>query len=573
MNTLSIGASVLKKIIFSIVITIVLFGSLLPGRAHAFDLLDPFGFFDDNEYADNFLGIPLPPLPGMSGDFGGDEIVNNYTNSNNTNSNINSNVNSNVNSPNSTVTGNTNTNGTDNTTNQNTGGSLPNFRDRPIYISCRADDSYIEEGDSVTWRAEVTGGSGSYGYSWSGTDGLSGSASSVTKKYNNSGTKSASVQVRSNGNYFTEKCDNTVTVEDEHDYNDDDDYDNDHDYDDDYEDYDDLRVTCYPHDSRVDEGDTVRWYAEARGGDGDYDYEWDGTDNLRGSNRTVMKRYDDYGTKRASVTVRSDDGQRETKSCSTVIVERYDRDDDDDYYDDDEDDKKTVNTGAIACYANASSIQAGQPVYWISNVPSNYHVSWSGTDGLYGSGSSFRTTYLKPGAKTALVTVTAPNGQIATRACSNSVTVIGTYVAPKTYTPPKTSSKAPTKSSSIAISCMASVDFSEKGDTVVWTANVSGATSPKYFWSGSEGLSGQAPVAVKAYRADGVKTATLTVTSGTQTASQACDNAVVVGDGEGDNAAASIFSLAQIPWGIISFLVILILIITVVYLMFNKNKI
>jgi hypothetical protein len=556
MNIKYLSGKLVKGTILVAVAAFVSFGAFAPKANAGFDILDPFGFFDDNEYADNFLGIPLPPLPGLSGDFDGDTVYNNV-NSNNTNSN--------VNSPGGVVNNNSGS-GTQTNTNNNTGGNTTNTADNyPLSVSCDASRSNIDEGDSVTWSANVSGGTTRYTYSWSGTDGLSGSGSSVTKTYHNEGTKRATVRVSdSGGRSISKQCSDMVYVENDYDHDDDDDND--------YDDYDDLTVRCYPSSSRVDEGDTVRWYADADGGDGDYDYDWEGTNNLSGSSRSVSKRYTSEGTKRAEVTVRSDDGQEETRSCGTVRVEEeYDNDDDD--YDADYD---TPNTGAIACYASVASTQAGSPITWISNVPSTYYVSWSGTDGLYGSGSSLRTTYLKPGAKSAQITVTAPNGQVAARACSNTVTVIGTYSAPKpAYKAPVAKKPAApvAKASTLAATCIANVDFAVRGDTVVWAANVTGGNgSIKYIWSGSEGLSGQAIATAKAYRTDGIKTAAVTVISGNQTTNASCDNYVMVGEGESD-AAASIFSLAQIPWGFISFLIILILIFALAYMLFNKNKI
>ena len=49
----------------------------------------------------------------------------------------------------------------------------------------------------ITWTANVSGGTGIYSYSWSGTDNLSGTTSSVTKNYLTEGNKNATVTVTS----------------------------------------------------------------------------------------------------------------------------------------------------------------------------------------------------------------------------------------------------------------------------------------------------------------------------------------------------------------------------------------
>lgn len=69
----------------------------------------------------------------------------------------------------------------------------------PITVaSCQANSSAALVGEAVTWSVTgVSGGTGAYTYSWSGTDELSGSTSSVTKTYTQPGTKTAVVTVSS----------------------------------------------------------------------------------------------------------------------------------------------------------------------------------------------------------------------------------------------------------------------------------------------------------------------------------------------------------------------------------------
>lgn len=86
----------------------------------------------------------------------------------------------------------------------------------PITVSCSASPASIDEGESTTWTASASGGSGTYSYQWSGTDGLSGSGVSISKTYGASGSKTASVIVtdgfgRSSGSV---NCSTTVTVVD-----------------------------------------------------------------------------------------------------------------------------------------------------------------------------------------------------------------------------------------------------------------------------------------------------------------------------------------------------------------------
>jgi hypothetical protein len=80
-------------------------------------------------------------------------------------------------------------------------------------IGCYADPSSAERNQPVTWTAEVTGGAAPYTYSWTGSDGLSGTGASVIKYYPTSGTKTAIVTVTSaDGRSGIRACTTPLTV-------------------------------------------------------------------------------------------------------------------------------------------------------------------------------------------------------------------------------------------------------------------------------------------------------------------------------------------------------------------------
>ena len=80
-------------------------------------------------------------------------------------------------------------------------------------IGCFADPVNITVNSSVTWTAEVTGGLAPYTYSWTGSDGLSGSQNSIIKYYSSTGSKSAIVTITSaDGRTGVRACSNAVTV-------------------------------------------------------------------------------------------------------------------------------------------------------------------------------------------------------------------------------------------------------------------------------------------------------------------------------------------------------------------------
>ncbi len=80
----------------------------------------------------------------------------------------------------------------------------------PLSVSCSADPNEVNEGVSITWKATASGGNGSFSYSWSGSDSLTGSDKDVSKSYSESGLKNASVKVSSNGSDVTSTCQATV---------------------------------------------------------------------------------------------------------------------------------------------------------------------------------------------------------------------------------------------------------------------------------------------------------------------------------------------------------------------------
>ncbi|MES2014234.1 MAG: hypothetical protein V4437_00265 [Patescibacteria group bacterium] len=65
----------------------------------------------------------------------------------------------------------------------------------PLAISCAPSSATAGPGTPITWTVTPTGGSGSFTYSWFGTDTLSGASASVAKTYLTGGVKTASVTV------------------------------------------------------------------------------------------------------------------------------------------------------------------------------------------------------------------------------------------------------------------------------------------------------------------------------------------------------------------------------------------
>lgn len=456
--------------IYGIFALSILFVSLvsitIPRQAYAFDLgriIDPACLFAcDNDR----------PTKKVT-----NNITNTYADTNN--------VNSNINSPNSTVIDGNTSNSFNNTpvyTYDYPTYPNPPQNDGPLRVSCYSQPLSAQSGQTVSWFASAYGGNGSYNYSWTGSDGLSGYGSAVSKVYYSSGYKNATIRVISGNQSVSKNCDSTVYISDDYNYPQ-------------YPTYPTypnpqypISVSCSVSPSFIQTGSSATWTAYVSGGNGYYTYTWSGTDNLYGSSQSVYKSYYNAGTKHGSVTVYSG-GQSITRSCNNSLTvgsyapvypvyNTYQP-----IYGD--------NNLNIGCYPEPANPRVDQPITWTVEVTggqSPYTYSWTGSDGLSGSQSSIIKYYNKTGEKSAIVSVTSADGRSATRTCGLN-------------------------------------------------ANVRAAASVK-----------PAPVT---------------------------QQPVVTPPPQEDNSlsAASLFSLKNVPWGWVAVLVILVLFATVLYLLFNREKI
>lgn len=80
--------------------------------------------------------------------------------------------------------------------------------------TCSAGVSTLNTGHAVTWTANVSGGNGPYTINWSGSDGLSGNGTNISKTYSTAGSKSAQMDnvSSSDGQVITNIACGTVTV-------------------------------------------------------------------------------------------------------------------------------------------------------------------------------------------------------------------------------------------------------------------------------------------------------------------------------------------------------------------------
>lgn len=350
----------------------------------------------------------------------------------------------------------------------------------PLDVSCYSNPTTARVGDTVTWLTSVHGGNGSYYYSWTGTDGLSGVGSSVSMVYTNPGYKNATLTVVSGNQTVARNCNSTTNVTGT--------YNNPPTYYPPTTYYQALAVSCSASNvGTYGNQNSVTWGAYATGGSGAYSYSWTGTDGLYGSGQTLYFSYVNPGTKYGTVTVYSN-GQSVTQNCAAGVtvgniypvsyqpVTYYNND--------------ASNQGLnIGCYSDPATIHADQPVTWAAEVTGGiapYTYVWTGSDNLTGTGATVVKTYSTLGEKNAIVTITSADGKTGTRSCTNTLAVRGTNI-----------------NNTVAVN-----------------------TTP-----------------------------------------------VVTPNNGNSLSAASLFSLGNVPWGWIAILIILLLFATVLYLIFNKPKI
>ena len=254
----------------------------------------------------------------------------------------------------------------------------------------------------------------------------------------------------------------------------------------------------------------------------------------------------------------------------------------------------------LSCAPNTTSTNQGNLVIWYTTASGGaggYSYVWSGTDGLSSYGYSASKHYDIPGIKSATVQVSS-GGQMMTQNCNNSVTVYPSPNTPGNFYPQYQGGSASSNQvtyvnpNSLDIGCFSDPSVINTNQPATWSTEVSGGTAPyTYSWTGSDGLTGSQSSITKYYSTAGEKSAVVTITSADgKTGSRACSNTLTVRSASTPSSsvasaksnqrnlsesmtAASLFSLNNIPWGLVGILVIIVLSLTIIYLLFNRPKI
>ena len=252
----------------------------------------------------------------------------------------------------------------------------------------------------------------------------------------------------------------------------------------------------------------------------------------------------------------------------------------------------------VSCTANTSNAQTGSLVTWSAYASGGngyYTYSWSGSEGIVGYDRNITVSYSTPGQKLASVTVNS-NGQSITQYCSTAVQVSGPYYVQyqTQYQQYPIVYNQTTVSNDLNIGCYSDPSTAKVNQPVTWLAEVTGGLAPyTYSWTGSDGLSGSQSSIVKYYSTSGSKSAIVMITSADgKTGTRACSNAITISETyrapvtptvtvtptpspspTNSQTAAAFFSFGNVPWGWVAVLIIIVLFATVMYLLFNRQKI
>jgi len=160
-----------------------------------------------------------------------------------------------------------------------------------LSVTCSANPSSIQTGQSSTFTAVPSGGVGSYVYSWSGA--CTGTSSNCSNTFNTAGTKTATVNVTSGNQTAHANCSVVVSQPTPN-----------------------LSVTCSANPSSIQTGQSSTFTAVPSGGVGSYVYSWSGA--CTGTSSNCSNTFNTAGTKTATVNVTSGN-QTNSATCSVSV--------------------------------------------------------------------------------------------------------------------------------------------------------------------------------------------------------------------------------------------------------------
>ncbi|KKW10545.1 MAG: hypothetical protein UY50_C0031G0003 [Parcubacteria group bacterium GW2011_GWA2_49_9] len=265
-----------------------------------------------------------------------------------------------------------------------------------LSVSCTSAKLNASVGESVTWFSSVVGGTGSYLYTWNGTDGLSGNLSALSASYSRSGEKFAQLTVTSGNQMTTVSCGSVQIGASSSSYS--------------QFGQAGFGASCYAVPDRIAPGESVTWLAVVSGTSANTTYAWDGTDGLTGDRPLISKTYTSVGIKPALLTV-TDGNARIVAACTNAVSVGY---------------KSPVVTQKIAvapsaapvvaqtldiqgiCSPSVTQAKVGEEIVWQTAVVGgngSFQFLWNGDELLSGNASTTTKIYETAGVKKATVAI------------------------------------------------------------------------------------------------------------------------------------------------------------------------
>lgn len=165
-----------------------------------------------------------------------------------------------------------------------------------VNVLSRTDTNQAE----IVWTAFAAGGTGSYVFNWTGTDGLAGTTSQKKHLYTTPGVKTGTVTISSGQGTTSLTCKGEVlpftgTTSP-------------------------LRGSCSVTASSFSPNRDIFWNSSGAWSVMPYEFSWSGTDGLSGSTSQVRKVYTTGGLKTGTVTITSANGEEMDLTCQTRIA-------------------------------------------------------------------------------------------------------------------------------------------------------------------------------------------------------------------------------------------------------------
>lgn len=240
-----------------------------------------------------------------------------------------------------------------------------------------------------------------------------------------------------------------------------------------------LLVSCSASPSSIQVGQNATFTSAVTGGTGSYSYWWSGA--CTGSASNCTKTLLSAGEAKSTITVVSGN-QTVSAYCSTQV------------------NALPTQDLSVSCSATPSSINVGQSTAFISSVSGgtgSYSYLWSGA--CSGTFQNCNNTFSNPGTQTASVVVTS-GGHTATANCTVNINQ---------------------SNQNLNVYCSANPGSINVGQSAIFTASASGGTGSYYYsWSGA--CSGSSLTCSNVFNYQGTQTASVTITSGGQTATANC---------------------------------------------------